>query len=144
MLRRASSNKIPSAVRKLDTVFSEFIRLRDSKPYGFQAFRCIACGQIKPFEQMDCGHFVGRTHMATRFNEDNCHGECRACNRMSADHMIYYQRNLVEKIGQERVDLVLALGRQSKKWSAWELEQLTEYYKQQIKLLRNDTPNTLH
>lgn len=68
-----------SLVKKLDRVFSLYIRLRDSKPFNHQYFRCISCGQIKPFDQMDCGHFIGRTHMATRFDEDNCHGECRMC-----------------------------------------------------------------
>ena len=66
-------------IRKLDEVFSMYIRLRDSQAFGHRAFRCISCGQVKPFDQMDCGHFVGRTHMATRFDEDNCHGECRNC-----------------------------------------------------------------
>lgn len=70
---------VQTLVRKLDKVFSEYIRLRDSKPYNFRYFRCISCGQIKPYEQMDCGHFIGRTHMATRFDEENCHGECRMC-----------------------------------------------------------------
>ena len=136
MLPRHSKRTRSSLVRKLDEVFSMFIRLRDSKPYGFTAFKCISCGQIKPFEQMDCGHFVGRTHLATRWNEDNCNGECRACNRMSADHIIYYQRNLEHKIGAEKVDLLLALGRQTKKWSEWELEQLIKYYQDQVKLLK--------
>lgn len=66
-------------IRKLDEVFSMYIRLRDSQAFGYRAFRCISCGQVKPFDQMDCGHFIGRTHMATRFDEENCHGECRNC-----------------------------------------------------------------
>ena len=136
MLPRHSKRSTPSVVRKLDEIFSKYIRLRDSKAFGFQAFRCISCGQIKPFEQMDCGHFVGRTHLATRWDEDNCNGECRACNRMSADHIIYYQRNLERKIGAEKVDLLLARGRQVKKWSAWELEQLIKYYTDQVNQLQ--------
>ena len=68
-----------SLVRKLDKVFSLYIRLRDSKPFGGKYFRCISCGQVKPFDQMDCGHFIGRMHMATRFDELNAHGECRNC-----------------------------------------------------------------
>ena len=110
--------------------------MRDSKAWNFQYFRCISCGQIKPFEQMDAGHFVGRTHKATRWDELNVNGECRACNRMSADHIIYYQRNLEAKIGRDKLDMLLARGRQTKKWSAWELEQLNEYYKQKIADLR--------
>lgn len=124
---------VQTLVRKLDKVFSEYIRLRDSKPYAFKYFRCISCNQIKPYEQMDCGHFIGRTHMATRFDEENCHGECRMCNRFSADHMIYYQRNLERLIGRERVDLLVARGKATKKWTAWELEILIRHYTEEVK-----------
>ena len=114
-----------------------YIRLRDSKPFGYKAFRCISCGQVKPFDQMDCGHFVSRVHMATRFDEDNCHGECRACNRFSADHMLYYQSNLVRKIGADRVDLLIAKGHGTRKYSAFELEVLIKYYTEKVKEMKD-------
>lgn len=119
-------------VRKLDKIFSLYIRLRDSAAYNFKYFRCISCGQIKPFEQMDCGHFISRTHQATRFDEENAHGECRFCNRFSADHIIAYQRNLEAKIGKDRVDMLLARGRMTKKWSAFELQLLIKHYQQEV------------
>ena len=56
--------KKPDLKAKLDKEFSLFIRLRDCMPNGF--FRCISCGQIKPFTQADCGHYFSRTHLATR------------------------------------------------------------------------------
>ena len=65
---------------KLDRVFSEYIRLRDTEGRtkdGF--FKCISCGQIKPYSQADCGHYIGRQHMATRYNEINCNAQCRYC-----------------------------------------------------------------
>ena len=127
---------VAALTRKLDRIFSEYIRLRDSKPFGYKYFRCISCGQVKPFEQMDCGHFIGRTHMSTRFDEQNCHGECRYCNRMSADHMIYYQRNLEVKIGRDKVEMLIARGKQTKKWSAWELEVLIKYYTERVKEMK--------
>lgn len=74
-----TKKSVSALVRKLDRVFSEYIRLRDSKPYGYKYFKCISCGMVKPYEQMDCGHFIGRTHMATRFDEKNCNGECKSC-----------------------------------------------------------------
>lgn len=119
-------------VRKLDKIFSLYIRLRDSAAYNYQYFRCISCGQIKPFKQMDCGHFISRTHQATRFDEENAHGECRFCNRFSADHIIAYQRNLEAKIGKDRVDMLLARGRMTKKWSAFELQLLIKHYQQEV------------
>ena len=94
--------KKPDLVAKLDKVFSRYIRLRDCMPNGY--FRCISCGKIKPYEQADCGHFHSRRHMATRFDEDNAHAECKSCNRFSADHLIHYEKNLKAKIGQLRFD----------------------------------------
>lgn len=82
MLRGSNKKKKNSKrtlINKLDKIFSLYIRLRDSKLYGYKYFKCISCGKVKPFEQQDCGHFFSRRHMATRFHEDNCHGECRYC-----------------------------------------------------------------
>lgn len=93
------------------------------------SFRCISCGQIKPYEQADCGHFHSRRHMATRFDEDNAHAECRACNRFSADHLIQYEKNLKAKIGQLRFDKLAWRASQAKKWTDFELIELTKYYK---------------
>lgn len=122
-------------VKKLDKVFSEYIRLRDSMG-GY--FRCISCGKIKPYEQADCGHYHSRTHMATRFDEDNCHAECRSCNRFSADHLIGYRKNLVLKIGQGRFDLLAFKASQTKKWSDFELKALIGHYKSLIIQLKKE------
>ena len=119
--------KKPDLVAKLDKVFSRYIRLRDCMPNGY--FRCISCGQIKPYEQADCGHFHSRRHMATRFDEDNANAECRACNRFSADHLIRYEANLKAKIGQLRFDKLAWRASQAKKWTDFELIELTKYYK---------------
>lgn len=132
-----TKKSVSALVRKLDRVFSEYIRLRDSKPYGYKYFKCISCGAVKPYEQMDCGHFIGRTHMATRFDEKNSNGECKSCNRFSSDHIIYYQRNLVRKYGQEAVDMLIARGRGTKKWTVWELEILITHYTDEIKRMKN-------
>lgn len=122
-------------VKKLDKVFSEYIRLRDSMG-GY--FRCISCGQIKPYEQADCGHYHSRRHMATRFDEDNCHAECRHCNRFTADHLIGYQKNLLAKIGQSRFDLLSFKASQTKKWSDFELKALIDCYAEKVKRLKKE------
>lgn len=123
----------PNLVHKLDTVFSLYIRLRDVMPNGY--VRCIACGRIKKFEEVDCGHFHSRIHMATRYDEDNCNAECRFCNRMSADHIIGYSQNLVKKIGQTRFDYLNVKAHSTKHYMDSELEQMIEHYKQEVKKL---------
>lgn len=130
---RANKPSVATLVKKLDREISLYVRLRDSRAFGYKAFKCISCGQIKPFEQGDCGHFISRTHMSTRFDEANMNLECRGCNRFSSDHIIYYQKNLEQKIGKEKLEQLIARGHQTKKWTAWELEILINYYKDQNK-----------
>jgi len=129
---------LSTLVNKLDKVFSLYIRLRDSKQYNYKYFRCISCGQVKPFEQCDCGHYVGRMHMNTRFDEHNCNSECKSCNRFSADHIIGYRRGLIRKIGEQNVDLLELRGHQTRKWSTWELEQLITYYTAIVKTMEKE------
>ena len=123
----------PNLVKKLDKVFAIYIRLRDTMPSGY--CRCISCGRIKPYAEVDCGHFHSRIHMATRFDEDNCHGECHYCNRMSADHLIGYEKNLVKKIGQNKVNLLNVKAHSTKHWLDSKLEAMIEYYTREAKKL---------
>lgn len=123
-------------VKKLDKVFSLYIRLRDVMPNGM--FRCISCGKIKPYAQEDCGHYISRIHMATRFDEDNCHGECRNCNRLSADHLIGYRKNLIQKIGLDRVSSLEWKHNQIKHWTKEELREKIAYYTKEVKRLSVD------
>lgn len=122
-------------VKKLDRVFSEYIRLRDAMG-GY--FRCISCGKIKPYAQADCGHYFSRTKMSTRFDEDNCNAECRSCNRFSADHLDGYRKNLIAKIGQQRFDLLSFKASQVKKWTDFELKSLIDCYTEKVKQLRKE------
>ena len=126
----------PDLKARADKEFSLFIRLRDCMPNGF--FRCISCGQIKPFGQADCGHFHSRRHMSVRYDEDNAHAECRSCNRFKADHLIGYERNLIAKIGRMRFDKLAWKAAQPMKWTDRELEELAAYYKERNKELRKE------
>ena len=130
---KVSKPRKPNLVKKLDRVFALYIRLRDVMPNGY--VRCISCGKIKAFDDVDCGHFHSRTHMATRFDEDNCHAECRFDNRFSADHLIKYRQNLIKKIGQNRVDLLEVKAHSAKHYMDFELEQMIEHYTREVKKL---------
>ena len=131
----SSTKKNGSAdlIKKLDKVFAYYIRLRDIMPNGMG--KCISCGKIKPYSEIDCGHFFSRTNMATRFDEDNCNGECRACNRISADHLIFYQENLIKKIGVSRFSSLREKARSTKKWEADDLKKLIDHYRKEVRRL---------
>lgn len=119
--------KKPDLAAKLDRVFSRYIRLRDCMPNGY--FRCISCGQIKPFEQADCGHYINRQHMGTRYHEVNCNAQCRKCNRFMEGNMQGYRQGLVAKYGERRVLVLESMKSQTRKYSDFELTELSKYYK---------------
>lgn len=123
-------------VSKLDSIFSHYIRLRDVMPNGM--CRCISCGHILPFSQMDCGHYMSRGNNATRWNEDNCNAECITCNRSDTNHLKGYKRNLIKKIGRAKVDELRVLAHSIKKYSDADLKEMIAHYKDGVKRLEKE------
>lgn len=120
-------------IRKLDTVFSKYIRLRDAMPEGY--FVCISCGNIKPISQADCGHFIGRQHMSLRYSELNCNAQCRYCNRFCEGEHVGYRRRLIQKIGEKNVLLLEAQKNTTTKLTNYELEAMINHYSRLVKEL---------
>lgn len=117
-------------IRKLDEVFSKFIRARDTNHDG--TFVCCSCSRVLPYEQADAGHFINRRFMSLRWDERNVHAQCRSCNRFSEGNSVGYFRFMQRKYGDEVIDLLQAMKNQSQKWSDFELELLIKEYKQKL------------
>lgn len=122
-----------SVMRKADNAFSRFIRTRDSQSYEGRAFRCISCGMVKPIEQADCGHYINRAHMSLRFSELNCHAQCRHCNRFREGNIQDYRKNLIQKIGEQKVDLLEAMKNTTNKIHTFEIELLAKHYQEETR-----------
>lgn len=147
-IRRVSAKKAMEKVTKekslstlkadLQKLFNTFIRLRDTRySNGQPFFICISCGEPKGLDQMNAGHLypVG-SNESVRYDEDNCAGQCIACNLHKHGNQLAYYKNLVRRIGQSRVDL-LDIKRQSlSKMARFEVEMLIEEYKQKIAKLK--------
>ena len=106
-------------IKKADRVFSKYIRLRDSED-GF--FICCSCGQRKPFEQADAGHFINRRWMALRYDERN---------RFDEGNMVGYTRFMLKTYGEGIVDLLESM-KTPYKWTDGELEILIKYWKDKL------------
>lgn len=122
---------------KLDTQFSLFIRARDAMPNGYA--KCISCGKIHFWRELQCGHYMSRRYMSTRFDEDNCHAQCVACNMFNQGNIQGYRRGLLEKIGEKRINLIELKAMNSiRKYSDLEYIELTKYYKLRTEKLRKE------
>lgn len=131
--RKKSTRSKPNLTKKLDKVFSAYIRLRDAMPSGY--FKCPTCGRILPFEKGDCSHYWSRVHMATRFDEQNCCMECNYDNRMNSSHLHNLGKYLEKKLGKQGFDLLEWKHNQPKKWSDFELQAMIDYYTKEAKKL---------
>jgi len=85
---------------KIDKPFHEYIRRRDAdNNTGYCG--CISCGKKVHFTQTDAGHFIGRQHLATRYDERNVHAQCRKCNRFEYGRQYEYSIALGKKLSNQ-------------------------------------------
>ncbi len=86
---------ITSLKSKADKVFSIYIRTKYSKD-GFGA--CYTCGKILEFKKTQCGHFVSRVYLATRYDERNCRIQCAGCNIWGHGKPVEFAAKLEEEM----------------------------------------------
>lgn len=121
--------------------FNRWIRLRDHhKP-------CVSCGDPSPPQivggQWDAGHYLSvGSHPELRFNDDNCHKQCKSCNsgagkyqrkKRSVDDA--YRAELIRRIGLERVEALENRRYEPGKWSADELRAMRDDYRKRCREL---------
>ncbi|PKN06117.1 MAG: recombinase [Deltaproteobacteria bacterium HGW-Deltaproteobacteria-7] len=120
--------------------FSLFIRLRDSDERGY--CRCISCGLVRHYKEMDAGHFIPQgSSYALKYNEDNVHAQCTSCNKFKSGNLVDYRINLVNKIGEQKVkrlETLYQMKQTKKHLDEFEIKVLSKEYHQKI----NDLLNT--
>lgn len=123
--------------KKLDEVFSQYIRLKFSDARGY--CKCISCGKVHFWKDIQNGHYMSRRHLATRWSEDNCRPQCVACNIFNQGAAQMYRRALVKEIGEQRVDLVEALSHTSThKFTEFEFRELIKHYEAEVRHLKEE------
>ncbi len=111
--------------------FNAFIRERDKD------LPCISCGRFHK-GQYQAGHYrTTKAHPELRFNEDNTHKQCSACNNYLSGNIVNYKPRLIEKIGQERFD-ALMIQRPLMKWRREDYERICDEYRAKLRSLSND------
>lgn len=116
----------------LDAIFSEYIRKRDAVN-GY--VKCITCGGIFHWKDVDCGHYISRKYNSTRYNEINCNAQCRACNRFKGGREEEYRKALILKYG---IDTILNLEQKKydfHKLDKYEIDELKKKFKEKLKSL---------
>jgi hypothetical protein len=116
-------------VRKLDVIFSQYIRNKYANKKGM--VKCFTCDREYPVKNIQNGHFMSRKHYSTRWHEDNCRPQCYSCNVMQGGQQYIFAM----KLGKELSDEMYQLSREIVKFSNYELEEMIEYYQKELKKL---------
>lgn len=113
-------------VKKLDTVFSQYIRLKDSVD-GIGT--CITCGKQDNIKNLQAGHFMSRKHYFLRWSEENVKIQCAACNVFRYGEQYKYSLYLGNKLSKK----LLEESRKIVKFTNVELEEMIQKYSQRLK-----------
>lgn len=116
---------LPQLKKKVQRAVNAYIRLRDKD------LPCISCGATNT-TRWEAGHFWKQgSHGILRYNLDNIHKQCHACNYHKGGNENEYRLRLVKKIGLERILILDEQAHETKHWQRDELEQILE----EVKLL---------
>ena len=125
-MKRRKLLPLRSLEKKLDRVFSEYIRKRDADAGG--TVSCVTCGKLMHWKDCHASHFVKRQHRSTRWDERNVHAQCSRENVFmggSQDEMAEY---IVKKYGRETLSELLAMKHQPVKHTRADLEKMIEEF----------------
>jgi len=120
-------------MKKLDTIYSQFVRLRDTDEYGYGP--CITCGEYFHYDDLECGHFRSRRHKTTRWVEENAHAQCTECNQK--EDIAAYMIAMLNLHGMDVASDIIEKSKVSYKFTKDEYEEMYKHYRAKVKKLLN-------
>lgn len=64
---------------------------------------------------LQCGHFMPRRYLNTRWHPVNCWPQCNDCNVVKHGNLKIYEQKLRARFGDEAIDELIALARSTEK-----------------------------
>lgn len=121
-MKKLSRSKL---IKKLDTIFSIYIRLRDCDKKWVVI--CPLCWARIPWKKSQNMHFISRWVLKYRYDENNCHAGCYRCNVILNWNYIKYTRWMQNKFWVKEVDKMIN-DKQIFKIRTPEVEEMIEEY----------------
>jgi len=114
-------------VKKLDTVFSQYIRLSNAD--NNKNCICVTCNKTFFWKEIQAGHFMSRKHYSIRWDERNVKPQCAGCNVFRYGEQYKYSLYLGNKLSEK----LLEESRKLVKFTNVELEEMIQKYSQRLK-----------
>ena len=112
-------------IKKLDKVFSLYIRQRYAKN---EIAQCFTCGKKDHYKRLQCGHFQSRKYYSTRWDEINCQVQCAGCNVFKYGEQFVFGKNLDMEFGEGCSESLFYKAKQITKYSTNDIKELITKY----------------
>ena len=126
MAKKITRSKL---VKKLDTVFSQYIRLNNAD--NNKNCICVTCNKTFFWKEIQAGHFMSRKHYSIRWDERNVKPQCAGCNVFRYGEQYKYSLYLGEELSSE----LHILSKKIVKYTNNELLEMINYYNNLVKQL---------
>ena len=124
--------KRSTLVKNLDTVFSQYIRLRYAKD---EISECYTCGKKDHYKKQQAGHFASRRHYSTRWNELNVQVQCYSCNIGQQGLQFEFGKRLNKDYGKDTAEELLIESKKAVKYTDVDLQDMIKHYKEKLSFL---------
>ena len=121
-------------INELDTAVSLYVRQKGADKHGFNY--CYTCGGKYHWKDMDCGHYIKRRYLQTRWDLNNVRPQCRACNRLKNGNYRVYEPRLCQELGTDFVQKMWDRALKAEKISTPMLSIMLEDIKKKYKNLQ--------
>lgn len=122
MAKKLTRSKL---VKKLDSVFSQYIRQKNSVK---ETATCFTCGKKDHWKKLQNGHFQSRRHYSTRWDIMNCQVQCAGCNVFRFGEQFIFGQNLDNKFGEGTARRLHIKAQLTVKYADFEIEDLINKY----------------
>lgn len=119
--------------RELDAVVSQFVRRSAVDANGL--VQCITCRKPYPVADIQCGHFISRVHLSSRWEARNLAPQCYACNVLRRGNVGEFALYLNQRYGPNIIAELVEKKRESIKFTRADLQAKIDHYKSRLETL---------
>jgi len=112
--------------KKADRYFSIYVRRLNADKNGMAV--CCTCHAIKPWKELQNGHYIPRNHLSTRFDLRNCDPQCVGCNLFGGGKHDEFALHLIAKYGKDILEDLNTQKNKPIKYTIANYQDMIEHY----------------
>jgi len=120
-------------VQDLDHVFSQYIRCKHADKEGMA--ECFTSGKRMRWQELQCGHFISRKNLGTRWLEANCRPQSEHDNCYLSGNLEVFEQKLLKE-DKNSVEYLQDLAREVARPTKHELKSLIIEYRSKLDLVK--------